>query len=211
MAFPTTSVIDDFNRADVGPPPSANWASTQALDANTTAHRVVGNQCLKSSGGWHSIWWQASTFGPDTEVFITVSTLPAVDGDEIVFLFARLQGPGATTADGYALYVGYSAASVETWAFYRIDNGSQINIGSATSTAVAAGDSIGFAVVGTQLQAWHKPSAGSWTQVGTVTDATYSTAGNIGFESQNGVSVFDGFGGGTVLAPGQPKRYMWMP
>ena len=54
MAFPNTPVLDNFNRANEGPPPSANWvgwimaASNLIVYTNVCACNVAGN----GDAGW---------------------------------------------------------------------------------------------------------------------------------------------------------------
>ena len=43
MAFPTTGILDDFNRGNEGPPPSANWTTL------VQGHKVVSNACTSNS------------------------------------------------------------------------------------------------------------------------------------------------------------------
>lgn len=199
MAFPTTSVLDDFNRANVGPPPSASWGATVVFSGVGADHRVISNQVGKANTGFHALYWN-TPFGDNEEVFMDVAVLPSV-GEQIAFLLVRLSAPGGTT-DGYGLAIA-RAAGADTWDFYRIDDNAQ-NLLSGVTQEVAAGDSIGFAIVDDELQAWYKPAAGAWTMLGTETDATYTDGGYIGFESQGNVARFDNFGGGTINLDDDP-------
>lgn len=194
-SFPTTVVLDDFNRADVGPPPSASWSTTGAFSAVGTQHSVISNRLGKTVTGFHSVYWLTS-FAANQEVRVIVPVLPA-GNEQVVFLLARLQTPGTAGVDGYGLNVS-KAAGADTWDFYRIDNGAQTVLSSFTQE-IAAGDGIGLKLVGTQLQAWFKSGAGAWTMVGTQTDATYNTTGYIGLETHDDIARFDDFGGGDSV------------
>ena len=46
MAFPTTGLLDDFNRADEGPPPSASWSISYGGPHGEL--KVSSNQCVVS-------------------------------------------------------------------------------------------------------------------------------------------------------------------
>jgi hypothetical protein len=204
MAFGDSAVIDNFNRANAGPPPSANWSRGCIQFGADTGLIVTSNTCERGSvsgsyrqGGY----WNAATFGPDCEVFVTVTTVPAADAGG-VWLYARLTTIGSGTTDGYAVGVERAGGSFNQWGLYRIDNAGATILGSAITQAVANGDGVGLEVVGSTLTAYHKPSAGEWTSLGTRTDSTYTGAGNFGMEHlATPPDIFvDNFAGGTVAA-----------
>ncbi len=100
MAFPTTSVLDDFNRADENPlSGGGNWALLNSLGAPL---KSVSNQVGESTNALNESYWAASNFGPDCEVFCTFSVVPTAAGG--MRLYVRIQGEGgASTWDGYSL------------------------------------------------------------------------------------------------------------
>lgn len=198
MAFPTTSILDNFNRANQGPPPSASWGG-DAFSGVASQLKVISNQLANGAGAFSSAYWSAATFGPDSEVYCTVNTLPA-NGNELAFFVARLTTPGAT-ATAVALYT----QAPNFWQFYKIVGGAQTALGASFTQAISAGDSIGFAIVGTQYQAWYKAAAGAWTQIQTLSDASVAGTGVIGLEMQTAVTMLDDFGGGTVVAASTSK------
>lgn len=183
MVFPTTPVLDDFNRADQGPPPSSSWTDG-FLAINGLA--VISNQCGAPANFGNS-YWNPATFGPDCEVFATVaahSSFPKV--------WARLKEPGSDTVDGYCL-----SASSTDWTFFRVDNGVLTQIGAAlTGVGCANGDQVGLRIVGSKLTAYK-----NGVLVGTETDATYPAAGFIGLNGQTSAIRWDDFGGGAYVAP----------
>lgn len=192
MAFPTTSVLDDFNRANTGPPPSANWTSGAF---NTSGLKVVSNQALRVAGANGDGFWNPSTFGPDGEVFVTLVNL-AASGN--IYLYLRLNNvPGFATANGYALY----AASAGSTIVYRIDpGGAATQIGSTMSPGFTAGDSVGASIAGSTISVYKK-TGGVWSLVGTRSESTYTTSGYIGLAiNDNDTQATDDFGGGTILS-----------
>src|SRR5436189_297727 len=62
--FPTTNILDDFNRSNQGPPPSSNWVS----DGSPDGWKVLSNQATPSVDGYAHDVWERDTFGPDSEV-----------------------------------------------------------------------------------------------------------------------------------------------
>lgn len=206
MAFPTNAtLLDDFNRANVGPPPSASWTSQIFLSDNN-ALRVLSNQCGSSgTGSNQTAWWNPTTFGPDVEVYAQVPAF-GLSG-HYAGLFARLTGTGTVASSGYVFYaVGDSQAE-----FYRVVDGTYTAIGAAISQAWLPGDWMGFEVVGTTLTGYRK-TGGAWSVVGTRTDSTYTGAGHIGLYTDNNTIRFDDFSGGPVVtaSPGGGARRMMM-
>jgi hypothetical protein len=195
MAFPTTSVLDDFNRANEGPPPSASWTNS-AGTAGLAGLQVVSST-LQNSGSFEQRedYWNVTTFGPDSEVYVTVTTV----GITSFRLYLRLQTPGTAGTDGYLAYFASTAVFI-----YRIDNTSLTQQGASVSLTLAGGESYGFEIIGSDMNVYKK-SGGSWgTTLATRTEATYSAAGNIaiGTDAQNW--VLDDFGGGTVVTAAPP-------
>jgi len=66
-AFPTTSILDDFNRANgkVG----GNWA----ISTRTRNYKIAGNQLDVQLGG--ALIWKPDSFGVNQEAFITLQTI----------------------------------------------------------------------------------------------------------------------------------------
>lgn len=187
LTFPVNGVLDDFNRVNQGPPPSASWTDT--IVVGDVGMIIVSNGATSASFAVGSAFWNPSTFGPDCEAYVTI-------GGSIDFggVWLRLASPGTAGADGYhaQFYVTGSQISI-----FRLDNGSYTSILTVNSVTINAGDSIGLSAIGSSIELWYKPAAGSWTSRGSVTDTTYSAAGNIGMTTSQNSGVLDDFGGGT--------------
>jgi hypothetical protein len=183
VAFPTTPILDDFNRADEGPPPSANWTGPMTA-GGPNGLQVVSNQCQRGAP-YGGAWWNASTFGPDSEVYLTAR------GSSDFYVYLRMTGALGTSAQ-----TGYRA----NWfgdevRIRRVDSGSGTVIGGPYAvTGPVTGNKFGLEAVGSTITAYVDTGSG-WTAVGSVVDATYSTAGVIGVETDG---TFDDFGGGTA-------------
>lgn len=175
-AFPTTQLLDDFNRADTGPPPSANW-TTDIEATGALGLKVVSNQCASTGVGvLGNGWWNASTFGPDTDVFAPIPD----DGNCALYL--RLASPGvASSTDGYAGYFRTNDILVR-----RIDNSAETQLGATITISYSSGDSLGFRGADNQLFGYVKTGAGAWTQVIARTDNTYGDAGFVGLSLSGG-------------------------
>ena len=187
MPFPTTPILDDFNRPDEGPPPSASW--TTPTDQNGV--RVVSNraqvQAGASSEGFAA--WTASTFGPDCEVYCDVA---AATGTWALKLMARAPSALDLIANRYFL----NATNAGLQILKTVDN-AQTLLASLVRSNVQ-GESFGLSVIGNTLSAYYKPIAGSWTLGVTATDSSFQDAGYIGLSADAGspAKASDNFGGG---------------
>lgn len=188
-SFPVNGVLDDFNRANQSAPPSANW--TTGIDGGANGFAVTSNTATPV-GDPSSMYWNASNFGPNVEVYVTLaSTTPTPTR-----VYFRLQQEGTAGFDGYVV-LAYSDGNFYV---YRVDNGTQTQLGASIAQSIAMGDSIGASMVGSTITVYYKSGAGSWTSLGTRSDGTYTGAGKIGvstFDSTAGVNL-DNFGGGTI-------------
>lgn len=210
MTFPTTSVLDDFNRANAKPP-SANWSKIYwAVDnVSLVSNQIVGAAASETDASY----WNVETFGADCEAYATIASR-ATSGDYAnMTLEVRIQDPAASTYDGYELEVvmregGSNVNILRIWKY--VDNDYE-QLGSDIATTVNNGDAFGIEVTGTStttIRAYRKPSGGSWGQVGSdITDSSspITSAGYIGVGFYNNASAAtsaDDFGGGTVVAGG---------
>lgn len=191
--FPRTALLDDFNRANEGPPPSANWSNITGVSDNIV---VVSNEAGPEADGEGYALWTASTFGPDCEVWVTIST----KGTEEHGLFIRTaQGGDITTLDAYFLDVNeIGGAANDDWTFYEVTNGSFAALGATVQQEVASGDSFGIEMISSTMLGYYKAGAGAWVEILNRTDATISAAGNIGILIELEPARFDNFGGGTI-------------
>jgi hypothetical protein len=175
-----------------------------------------------NNGVFGSDYDTTTSYGPDTEVYITMVTLgDEPSGQEIVSLYSRLNPVGGSTNSGYELQV--NAGSPSNWIAFQQNSGTFNELGvlggttgSRLTQLLSAGDAVGMKVTGTgatvTVEAWYKASGGSWTSLGTWTDssATRKTgAGKLGleFKVNTTFATGDDFGGGTVsnnTAPAAP-------
>ncbi len=194
MAFPTTSVLDSFDRANEGPPPSSSWTADTGFGSNGL--RVVSNVCGATSLSDSFAYWNVSSPGPDCEVFVTVSTKPANGNYCALYLRSVFAGAGS---DGYELQLNV-ATGTDTTQHYRVDNFVFTALGAAINQEFTAGDGLGLEIIGNSLQAYRR-SSGVWAALGTTrADSTYTAAGRTGIQIQDTTGRFDDFGAGTVVA-----------
>lgn len=201
MAFPTTGILDNFNRADEGPPPTG-WRS-EGLVGASSGLIVQSNTCKDSTadGGVY-----ATSYGPDSECFYTWSTLPA--NGQSCRLGVRISTPGGSTS-GYELRVNRVDANPGADILYlRLDSGAATQLGATindTDGALSSGVKFGMDVSGNTITGYVNRS-GSWSSYSSQSDSTYTAAGYIGMRCSDTSALFDDFGGGTVSS-GTPSNY----
>jgi hypothetical protein len=186
VPFPVTGLVDDFNRADTGPPPSANW-TTGGFPSAANGLSVVSNQCVLATapaGGY----WNAAVYGPESEAYCTVVSLT---GSAQVGLYVRLNNQPSNTTGYFAEF----ASGAGTTRISRLDNG----VATALVFAVlglANGDVVGIEAKGQNLTAYK-----NGTSILSTTDSTYLTSGNIGLRVAQTTTIIDDFSGGTIPPP----------
>lgn len=196
--IPSSVILDDFNRANEGPPPSANYTDIYG----SSDLRVVSNQLtpgvsttLTSGYGWK---WGTVAYGPDCEVFITIVDIGS-SASAAGRLYLRVPISGLT---GYSLQWNSFENTIK---INKIVAGSEVVLGATISQTITSGDSIALQAIGSDINVYYKVGAGSWTLVGTRSDSSYSSAGYLGFDLYNpGVGtnpILDNFGGGTIIIP----------
>ena len=200
MAFPTTSVLDDFNRADgdLG----SNW--TEGTFGGGDEYRILSNTVVgQTDQQVDSAYWNPSTFGADTEAFVTFAVLPFEAGDRNS-LVLRLDPSGDTTWDGYILDLRPQNTQADYQFFIQeVTNSTKTQLGAAVNVTISAGHKMGFEAIGSTLKGYQHNGT-SWSEIRSRTDTTHTAAGNIGitgeFDNNNDRPKYDDFGGGTVAA-----------
>lgn len=191
MAFPTTSVLDNFNRADGAL--GSNWSTpTFAAGFNISSNVAFGS----TTGNIQ--YWNVATYGPDFEIYADIPNLPG-SGQQCGLTGGVLQQTSAITLDGYA--VAYTHGSPGTLAIQRITNGVVAATVASSSQTLSAGDQIGLSRVGTTLTSYI-----NGTQIDTGTDSTHTGAGYLLMFSTNTTNSFDDFGGGTLSGAAATSR-----
>jgi hypothetical protein len=185
--FPTTPILDDFNRANEGPPPSTNWGTIVG-----TGHKVLSNQMVPDSNANHTSWWTAQTFGPDIEVYLTVVTKSG-NGFNVDI------GWIDASVNGYEVIIK-SEAGVDTLTTYRLDAGVGTQLG-IVGREITNGDRYGFrSLSGVHTVLVSPNGSAMWYELASYTDTTHSvTTARLIVATKDGTAVCDNFGGGNCL------------
>lgn len=193
MAFPTTSLLDAFNRADENPV-NTNWGDVHPA---VSEMRIVSNQLVgQVAGSFNCSHWETS-FGADQEAWATLAAKWSSNNHQ-ADLWVRTQNPPGGDLDSYSLKV-YDDGADEIITLWRQINTGDTLIGSVVAT-ITAGDGLGISAIGTTIRAYHKIGAGAWTEVLNVTDSVITGTGYLAVgASPAGTIVWDNFGGGTFV------------
>lgn len=197
--FPTTDLIDNFNRADENPLDGfGGWSSPgfQTYDPCKVLSNIVAPTGALSDGYRNSVTYSA------VEVWATIVAKP--EDNTLVALTARLTNPGGANTDCYALAVFTRTGLDDQVIIVRVDDGIGTTIAEFIQE-ITEGDSVGLRAEGGTLETWFKPAVGSWTFLGNVVDNTYPGPGFIGLDIESTNGRWDNFGGGTINTAGQAQ------
>ena len=198
MAFPESSILDDFNRDNEGPPLSSNWTETGFAAAGL---KVVSNVAAQEAVGSCVEYWNAGTFGPNCEAYVTFTVVVNTSKPAV---YTRLQAPDTATADGYVLEA--DAITPNLLKISRLDDGSRTQLGESIAQVINNSDDFGLESSGDDHTAYFNDGGAGWGNVGSRSDDTYQGAGYIGikiYSTSGTTGRLDDFGGGT-LAGGDP-------
>ena len=177
--FPSTTVKDDFNRTDVGPPIDGAWTTLAG------GFKILSNAAVPTDAGDNGMRYNANQFGPDVDVYVTVVTAST----------GTLRLSSLTAGyNGYGVFIDSDEAYIS-----RVEAGIPTNISSNLFSSVswANGDSFGLRKNGSSISFYYKPAAGAWQLIDTQTDATYDDETYGVLATTGAASVFDNYGGGT--------------
>ncbi len=203
--FPTNGVLDDFNRSNTGPPPSASWSNY------LNGLSVYNNTVVRGSGSENISYWNED-MGLDQEAYFTFNGAAGVSMG-VVLKFDPSAGTGYIIfyySGNGNVYIGKLTDSSTATIYSRCVNGSATctRLDYFSAGSFAAGDSLGAHIDAAGHIAVYKESGGTWTEVGNVTDGTYAV-GKIGLQITSNSTVAgalaDDFGGGNAAgAPPEP-------
>jgi len=203
--FPSTGIIDNFNRADANSLGS-NWS--RGYGDLLGVFGIQSNQAdvYSQVSGYTQGYWNQATYGPQAESFITVTDWG--DGLGRINLTIKMINPDSTnTSSGYTLTV-YGANWPSTPSQFHLKyvaEGVSYLIGDPVSPAVsvADGDKYGVRYADGVLSGWHCPvSTGQWYCVVAIADDRYEDQVGVNLMYHHAGSglydiLLDDFGGGN--------------
>jgi hypothetical protein len=182
--FPSTGVVDNFNRPDgaIG----GQWSGA------TTGYRIVSNRL--DVGVSEDIYWNAGLFGADQEAFITLSAIDP-NGYELG-LILKAQSIGSVGAGLLDVLYDPIGRGVQIWT-YQVPQG-WIQRGATIPITFVNGDQFGARVRSNgQVEVYRNGALVATRDVSAW--PFYAGGGGIGLWMLNASNaVLDDFGGGTV-------------
>jgi hypothetical protein len=199
VSFPTTSVLDNFNRADEDPL-GGIWSEN--LSGGSSSCRILSNVAVKQAAPAGDGCYVTSNFSsPDQEVYGTLPNATShttTSGSNIVFCLQG--GVGTSSVDGYALQAKKVDAGTDTVNLARITNAAYTQLGASVNQEVTNGNKVGAERKGSSINFWYDGGSG-WTQLFTRTDTTYNCSNStIGMHLFSTTYQVDDFGGGDIVA-----------
>lgn len=181
-----TAILDTFNRANEGPPPSASWTNLNA------GLKVISNVCGANAANSIS-YWNTICVSANEESYFTVTTKPA--NGQTCGAYVRLKDVGSiATLDGYGLLASM-AAGTDSIALQRIDNAVATTLGASVSQEISTSDILCIRISGSGIEMERNGSV-----VITRTDTTYTAAGYLGAAISDTTGRIDNFGGGSLTS-----------
>jgi hypothetical protein len=185
--FPSTGILDNFNRANGGI--GANWGGV------TIGYSISSNRLRVVNNGDNYIFWSVASFGADQEVHVTLATI-AADATEIDLL---LKSQSSSTWGSGVLEILYDpgAQQVQVWTYL----GSQgwVQRGANIPVTFVNGDKFGArAKANGQVEVYKN---GVLLATRDVTGwPLFASGGYIGIWCLNDKGTFmDDFGGGAAV------------
>lgn len=211
MAFGSTPILDDFNRADSASTIGGDWSIFGRSGSYDMG--ISSNQAYNPDAQWNFMYYNAAQFGPDCEAYMTIATLQPQTATFELFVRLKDLTPDTYAYDGYSVSASrLNNAGTDTMRLRlrRRDNSSTTDISSPFDIPnPAAGLRIGISAVGSTIKAFYD-SGGGWVEALSVTDATYGGAGYLGlYWHGESTSRIDNFGGGGTAAGGMATKALY--
>lgn len=188
-SFPSTEVLDDFNRADGAL--GSNWNGGSS--AQIASNRVLVN----TAAGVNNVIWNQTAFGSNQEAYFTVTDLNAASTSTNLSVLVKKQSNDTGSNNYIKLRFIPAASDVEIWV---VDSGGSRKVWVDKNFAAQVGDVVGVRVDGTVLKVYVN---GTLVHTQDISSYEYVTSsGYIGFRYQiasGDMLGIDDFGGGTIL------------
>jgi hypothetical protein len=184
-AFPSTAILDTFNRANGAP--GTNWRG------QTGGYAVAANRLDVNSGG--DVYWNVTRFGADQEAYVTLTTIDP-NAAEIDLL---LKSQSSTYWGSGLIEVLYDAVNrrVQVWT-YATSQG-WVQYGPDIPATFANGDRFGARATAAGVVTVYRNGA----VIGTANVSAWPLNAGTGYIGLwlDGASnaVLDDFGGGNVV------------
>ena len=200
--FPTTSILDDFNRTDASPI-DGNWSSPSFQ--GDEAMDLVSNEAVNSGTGlYYNSYYDASTYGADAEIYFTITTIP--ENGNFLHFEIRYTNPNSGNETGYEVTLTMQGGA-DAYETGELSSGSYTVISSGFYYQTTDNDDgVGIEVIGTSIDTYFNNDGAGWSLLNEETDSTHTGSGYLAVGSGTVAFAIDDFGGGTIgAAPSNPS------
>lgn len=198
----SSATLDDFVRADTGPPAGPNWTLWRGVAGEGDV--TIGNAAARKATGAfrQGDKYTAATWAGTVEFWATlkVTAALAVNDSANVYLF-----DGAAVAS-FTGYVGVVKNNGTNWLViidrYAAGAYQSTPIAFTLSAAPTSNDQVLWRRNGGFLEVFYKVSGGSWQLVATAKDSNFTGTATLALEFTNTQTLqVDDISGGTITAP----------
>lgn len=135
--------------------------STVAWSVEYLGLILDGNEIAGNVAGYDNIgYWDTETFGPNTQVYATITTKPAVD--EYIELLMRFD---PVLGNGYAMRFT-TLSGTDKIEIRKYDTWISEQLGDDIELELAPGDALGFEIIKQVMQVYHKAVGNPWFALG---------------------------------------------
>jgi hypothetical protein len=195
MPFPSVALLDNFTRANEGPPPSASWVTSDVAGL-----KVASNLCVSANlGSWAASAWNTQ-FTADQEVAITIGYF---SGGPYSSVSVRQQVNNNYESDHYEFgffFTGIQVYKEVGGVFTQL--GADINHGSAWTI----GDVFGGRITGSTLEVFRNGVSLATRSDSSITGAGYTGAG-LGSAAAGSDTRYSAFYGGSYSSGVTPTSH----
>jgi hypothetical protein len=201
--FPSTPILDNFNRANEQPLAGIwtnNIYGSPSGGCQTTLNSVI--RWGPAGSGNETGCYVTEAFGDNQEVYLDFGVITTVGSAVANIPFCvQSAGIGTSGTDGYELRHQWQEGADDVIGIYRNDNGVRTLLGTTMTAPIAEiGDKIGVrALADGTFTAYFKDGAADWVELGVRSDTTYDCANTrIGLNIRTADHRFDNVGGGSI-------------
>ena len=181
--FPSTAILDSFNRANG--PIGSGWSGAVA------SYAIAANRLDVNGNG--SIFWNATPFGVEQEAYVTFSTVDT--GASSMSLLLKSQSSSSATQGALRVLYSPGTQTVQVWT-YATSQG-WIQRGANLAAPLASGDTLGARASAAAVEIYRNGALLGSRDIGAWPHA--AGGGYLGLWMANAsAAVLDDFGGGTI-------------
>ncbi len=200
--FPTTPILDDFNRADENPLDNGTWDASACISLTPANGKLVSNRAAGAGGSW----WGTDLLAGDNEVYASQPVKPTVTSGGCCLMLNASNCAQDSTRSGYGLEWTQAnpTPALDSIEYGQLGNSSGISggIDLRAFAPVTAGGKIGLCKIDKTMHLFADFNGGAgWQWVGAIYWKTFSSnSGKIGLGMRDGTTRLDDFGGGTHVS-----------